>query len=116
MSNTETHFGKIKKLDLGGLTPEQWAHAKCVAKGDAGLMHYYNNFKEQLLDEHDCYKKYIFVRDEVWEIFDHEESDGDSDISMLTPNEDGSLSFVMQFYNGGTCLSECIEDAMLKII
>jgi hypothetical protein len=43
------------------------------------------------------------------------EIDADDGIYQLTPNEDGTLSFTMRFYNGGTCLSECIEEELLKL-
>jgi hypothetical protein len=33
----------------------------------------------------------------------------------MQKNEDGTITFVMQFYNGGTCLSECIEEELEKI-
>ena len=52
---------------------------------------------------------------EIWEAFDHTELDADDDIYQLTLNEDGTLSFVMRFYNGGTNLSECIEEEILKL-
>jgi hypothetical protein len=30
----------------------------------------------------------------------------------LTKNEDGTISFIGQFYNGGTCLDEMLEEAL----
>jgi hypothetical protein len=55
------------------------------------------------------------VNGEIWEAFDHIELDADDDIYQLTLNEDGTLSFTMRFYNGGTHLSECIEEELLKL-
>lgn len=37
------------------------------------------------------------------------------DISILTPNNDGTYSYIMQFYNGGACLSEMLEDGIKNI-
>jgi hypothetical protein len=33
----------------------------------------------------------------------------------MLPNEDGTITFIQQFYNGGTCLSEVIEEGIRKI-
>jgi hypothetical protein len=58
---------------------------------------------------------YFFVEDEIWEAFDHVKLDGDDDIYQITQNEDGTLSFIMRFYNGGTCLTECIEEEIIEL-
>ena len=30
----------------------------------------------------------------------------------VSKNEDGTFDFIAQFYNGGTCLEECLEDEL----
>ena len=74
----------------------------------------YNSWQETLLYHLDFYEKYFFVNGEIWESFGHKEMNGD-DIYEIEPNEDGTLSFTMQFYNGGTCLSECIEEGLERL-
>jgi uncharacterized protein with von Willebrand factor type A (vWA) domain len=37
------------------------------------------------------------------------------DLYEMEPNTDGTVSFTMRFYNGGTCLSECIEEGLEKL-
>ena len=113
MSHTETHIGKLRKVDLKGLTIEQWAKAKCREKAITDLEHY-DTWKEALLDSGKFYT-YFFVNDDVYEKFEHIEIEEGDDIDVLTPNNDGTYSFVMQFYNGGTYLGEMIEDALKKL-
>ena len=114
MSYTETHIGKLRKVDLKGLTVEQWAEAKCREKGITELESYHDNWKEEFLDS-GKYNTYFFNGDDVYETFDHVEIEEGNDIDILTPNNDGTYNFVMQFSNGGTCLSEMIEEALEKL-
>lgn len=108
MSYTESHVGKIKKVDLEGLTIEEWAKEVATAYG-MEFKEYYDSYKELVLDE--LYSRYIIVEEEVYEIIEDREFT-EEDISELTPEGDGVFSFVMQFYNGGTCLTEMLEDAI----
>ena len=39
----------------------------------------------------------------------------EDDIFKFWKNDDGSISFVAEFYNGGTCLSEIIEEGIKSI-
>jgi hypothetical protein len=113
MSNTETHIGKLRKVDFQGKPREEWCQEKCQELEITEIASYNNSWEEQLRD--DAYEKYFFVNDGIWEVFDHVSKDDYDDIYQITPNSDGTLSFVMQFYNGGTCLSECIEEELEKL-
>lgn len=42
------------------------------------------------------------------------ESDGW--IQELIPNKDGDYTYIMEFYNGGTCLEEMLEESIKEII
>jgi hypothetical protein len=112
MSHTETHFGKLRKVNLGEQTIEQWCESKCRENGTNEIESYHDNWVEQFRD--DYYKKYFIVKDEIWEAYDHIESDRE-DVDVMIPQPDGSIMFVMQFYNGGTCLSEMIEEGLERI-
>lgn len=99
MSQTELHIGKLRKVEL-----EQ----------NQSLEDFYKEKLKNIgIDE--FYEKYFVINNVIWEIFDHEEKDDSDDIYELKPNEDGTLSFIMKFYNGGTCLSECIEEELKKL-
>ena len=110
MSQTETHFGKLRKVEIPqGQTLEQWCREKCEVEGYPEIATYNDNWLEQFRDV--FHEKYFFVGNEIWEAFDHHETE-DDDIYHLQENEDGTLTFIMQFYNGGTCLTECIEESL----
>jgi hypothetical protein len=113
MSQTETHIGKLRKVDFQGKTREEWCEIKCREIGKNEIASYNDNWTEELRDL--GYEKYFFVNDDIWEAFDHISKDDSDDIYEITPNSDGTLSFVMQFYNGGTCLTECIEEELEKL-
>ncbi len=111
MSKTETHFGKLRKVELS-TTIEEWCKQKCNERGITELPSYMSSWEEEFRDT--FYKKFFITEDDVWEAIEHvEESDGDIDV--MIPNEDGTITFVMQFYNGGTCLSEMIEDGLARL-
>lgn len=113
MSEMERHIGKIKKVDLNNYTVEGWCEQKCKALG-IELGTYYKTYKEALLS--DPYPSVMVeVNGNLWEVIEDKEEDDTSDISILTPNTDGSYNYIMQFYNGGTCLSEMLEDGIKNI-
>lgn len=112
MSHTETHIGKLRKVPLKeNQTIEQWCEEKCK---ELNINFNYGSWEKTLLYNFSD-DKYFIIDDTIWEVFDHTEVENNDDIDIMTLNEDGTLSFVMQFYNGGTCLSECIEDGIKRI-
>ena len=116
MSEMEAHVGKLRKIRRNeGQSVEDWCREKCEDKGVPSMLpELYDSWKETLLYHLDFYEKLFFVNDEIWEVFDHIDLD-DDDIYEMRPNPDGTISFVMRFYNGGTCLSECIEEGLEKL-
>jgi len=112
MSYTETHIGKLQKVDLAGKTIEEWAKEECIKQDIKELSSYNDTWIEELRDRD--YRKYFLVDGEIWEAIEHQELE-DDDIYQLTPNSDGTISFTMRFYNGGTCLSECIEEGLEQL-
>ena len=114
MSQTETHFGKLRKVVINeGYNVEDWCREKCTDAGYTEIASYNENWLEQLRDV--FYEKYFVVDGEIWEAFEHIENDGFDDIDIMIPNEDGTITFIQQFYNGGTCLSEVIEEGLEKL-
>lgn len=111
MSQTELHFGKLRKITING-SFEEWAKNKCELE-NIEKTSYNDTWVEQLSDS--FYNKYFFVKNQLWEVFDHVEKDEYEDIYEIASNPDGTYSFIMKFYNGGTCLSECIEEELNKL-
>lgn len=113
MSQNEFHSGKLKKLDLEGKTLEEWCEAKCKEK-EIEKRSWHDSWEEAMRDEGS--EVYIIVDDEVYEVIDHYEADDDDPYFIrMTPQEDGTIAFVTQFYNGGTCFSECMEDGIKEL-
>jgi hypothetical protein len=112
MSQTETHFGKLRIVVIDeGDTIEDWCREKCEEEGMNELDSYYDNWLKQFRSEV-IQKKYFIVGDEIWEVIEHIKNDGFDDIDVMIPNEDGTITFVQQFYNGGTYLGEVIEEGI----
>lgn len=109
MSNTETHIGKLRRVELNGLELETWAEQKCkeLKLKNKG----YSSWAECLFDE--TYEKYFKINGEVWEAFDHRQFEED-DIDEFELQPDGTIVFMTQFYNGGTCLAEVVEEGIIR--
>ena len=114
MSRTELHIGKLRKIELKlDQSLEDFYKEKLKEIGITELRKYDNDWEDAFKDEFN--EKYFIVNNIIWEAFEHEEKDDSDDIYELKSNEDGTLSFIMKFYNGGTCLSECIEEELEKL-
>jgi hypothetical protein len=114
MSHTETHFGKLRKVEIPeNHLVEDWCREKCRDLGYTEMATYNSTWEEQLRCE--TYDKYFFADGEVWEAVEHIESEDGDDIDIMVKNPDGTITFVQQFYNGGTCLSEVIEEGLAKL-
>jgi hypothetical protein len=46
------------------------------------------------------------------EMLEHKEFGEDEYPLEVSKNEDGTFDFIAQFYNGGTCLEECLEEEL----
>lgn len=108
MSEMETHIGKMKRVKCDSI--EQKAGELMAFDGDRP--EYFQTNKQWLLCEKE---NFVVIGDTLWEIIEDKELDGDDDINHLTENEDGTISFVSRFYNGGTCLTEMLEEGIEKL-
>lgn len=114
MSQTETHFGKLRRVVFQeGQTLEDWCKAACNERGETEKLSYCKTWYEQLRQINDG--EFYFVKDEVWETIEDFSAEEGDDIYQMHLNEDGTVTYVMQFYNGGTCLSECLEESLAKL-
>lgn len=114
MSNMETHVGKLRKVQRNeGYSIEDWCREKCQDVGIPIVPETYDRWQETLKYYLDFNEKFFFVNDEIWEVFDHKELD--DDIYEMISYPDGTVSFTMRFYNGGTYLSECIEVGLRQL-
>lgn len=118
MSQTEFHTGKLKEVDMNGLSLEDYCRSKCNEAGITEIDTYPATWVEQFRDEFwygygNTKKVRFFIHGgKVYEVIDHKESESEDYFMNLTRNEDGTISFIGQFYNGGTCLDEMLEEAL----
>ena len=112
MSNYELHQGKIKKVETE-LSSEDFAKQEfIILTGKDTLPSYCDNFIEALQDES---KEFYFVKSKIYRI-ENNELDDDSDIFQYKELEDNSIEYTLRFYNGGTDLSEQIEEIINKVV
>lgn len=127
MSDYEKHIGKLKKVDLSEYNnstekffEEQYKSFTNLTEEEIkDAYHYAENYKyrrnsgpwEYLFFDtcynFDMYNKFYVVNGNIYETIEDKEVDDDA--SFLKDNGDGTYDYFMEFYNGGTCLSECIE-------
>ena len=50
------------------------------------------------------------------EMLEHKEFGEDEYPLEVSKNEDGTFDFIAQFYNGGTCLEECLEEELERLV
>ena len=134
MSDYEKHIGKLKKVDLSEYDnstekffEEQYRKlfAYLSERDIKEAYQYAENYKyrrnrgpwEYLFFEN-CYEfdmedKFYVVKGNVYETIEDKEVDDDA--SFFKDNGDGTYDYFMEFYNGGTCLSECIEYELEKL-
>ena len=111
MSDYESHSGKLRLVEAKeNETFEQQCKRLWIENGQDE-----SEYEEgELFSE--FYEKYFHVKGRVWEVFEHEEFGDDEDMfCRLHDNKDGTLSFHTRFYNGGTCMSEMVEDELEKV-
>lgn len=115
MSQTEFHTGRLYPVKLEGNLEET---CRAIAKrhgyelGENWQEEFRENFDEYEYKRKRVNEEYFIHGNRLYRVIDHEESDSEEYFMKLTRNENGSFSFIGQFYNGGTCFSEMLEEAL----
>jgi hypothetical protein len=116
MSSTEFHTGKLYPVKLQGSLEETCRIIASNRNLDLG-----EDWEERFIDSFDKYanrrrpdkEEYFIHRGRLYKVVDHSEVQDDEQCFMrLSRNPDSSISFIGQFYNGGTCFSEMLEEAL----
>lgn len=68
-----------------------------------------------ILHAPNLYEKYFYVKDIIYKVLECEEVDPYDDIQILKEDSRGGYYFEMKYYNGGTNLSEMIEESLEKL-
>lgn len=116
MSQTEFHTGKLYPVKI-----EKSLEETCRAIAARHNIELGEDWQEDFRDAFDEYKgkigsvqdeEYFIHGENLYRVIDHEESSDEEYFMKLNRNSDGSLSFIGQFHNGGTCFSEMLEEAL----
>lgn len=119
MSDYETIKGKIRKIDLQGMSAEEYAerivkergHDSEVAKGP----YFYETYLEFLKSYYDWEEgQYTTIGDDLYLIYDTCDLDSFDNHIIMTSIADDTYEFYTSFYNGGTCLTEVLEDEIIR--
>lgn len=110
MSTMEKHIGILVLLDK---LPNETLEMQCKRIGNFDKLEgYNNNFVEQFLDECNGYG-YILLGKEIYKLQDTEK-DYDESYCHIQKLDNKTFSYDSAFYNGGTCLTEMIEEEFSK--
>lgn len=117
MSRTEYHSGRMERVQIPeGKNLTDFCRGKLFDEGITEMPTYMDSWIEVFRDHFGGYNKdrdeYVIVGESVFKMIEHKETDDEDYFMNLTENSDGTISFHGQFYNGGTCFSEMIEEAI----
>lgn len=109
MSETVRFKGCLKEIkNPKKLSLEELCKEICMKHLLYELPQYDDNYQELLLEEK--YNQYIILDDKLFSIEELQEIDPYKDYCHIQKNSDGRYFFETQFYNGGACLSEMLEE------
>lgn len=57
-------------------------------------------------------EKYFVVAKVLYKVIELDEMEPEDAFIEMNKNDDGSISFITRYYNGGTCLSEMVEEGL----
>lgn len=110
MSDNEAHKGKLVPMILSGVSMEERAQSACELLGiEATGAH--ANWIDCLKDR--GYRK-AYIRGDIIYRIDNTELDAYG-FSEANKNGDGSIDYVMMYYNGGGSFDEVLDEAMKRL-
>ena len=116
MSDYEHQRGRIiKVVSEEGITLHQHCLNILEEKGikyDENYK-YYDNPEEQVGDE--LYEKYVILQGELYEYLELVDEDPYESFAHVEEGDNGEIRFHSRYYNGGTCLSEMLDEALGKL-
>lgn len=111
MSCYEAHRGVLKKVDTDNIRQYLFSltNNKTAFDEDYDIDEFiYNNSLEN---------KYIVLNNSLYEWLEHKcKYDEEDNFCDLKENQDKTISIHVQFYNGGTCLNEVLNDELDKLV
>ena len=111
MSSYETHRGILKKIDTDNVRQYLFD-----LTNDSKILDEDYDIDEFIYDN-SLQEKYIVLKNVLYEWLEHKcKYDEENDFCDLKENEDKTISVHAQFYNGGECLDEVLNDNWDKLV
>ena len=111
MSSYETHRGVLKKVDTDNVRQYLFdlTNDNKILNEDCNI--------EDFIYYNDLQDKYIVLKSGLYEWLKHEcKYDEEDDFCDLKENQDKTIFIHAQFYNGGQCLYEVLNDNWDKLV
>jgi hypothetical protein len=115
MSRTEFHTGRLYPVKIETNLEETCksiANRHGIELGEDWQEDFRDSFDEYTNKKRSQPEEYFIHGEKLYRVIDHAESFDEEYFMKLSRNSDGSISFIGQFYNGGTCFSEMLEEAL----
>lgn len=112
MSEVDHYSGKLIEIPkLKNETLDE--QCKRLLKVDK-LNKHYGTFQEMF--EEELYEEYKIHKNVIYKLEEKKYIDCSDDIFVAHKNNDGTIAFEVQYYNGGCCFSEALDYALNKLI
>lgn len=112
MSCYETHKGILRKVDTEGKSIQEFL--RNISLGEHEEFQFDEDYDiNDILYDLDLDDEYVYINDTLYKWYYHSQKfDEEENFCEVTPLEDGSIKIFAQFYNGGCCLEELLEDKL----
>ena len=105
MSQQETRIGKVRLVEK---LEDETLEEQCKRLlNDIPLNKWCDTYKEMIYD----YDNYAICNGNIYEIIKNKDYCGE-DIFIANKNKDGTISFTLNYYNGGCGFCEALEKAI----
>lgn len=115
MSRTEFHTGRLYPVKIKTNLEETCrsiANRHGIELGEDWQEDFIDSFDEYTDKKRSQPEEYFIHGEKLYRVIDHVESEDEDYFMKLSRNSDGSISFMGQFHNGGTCFSEMLEESL----
>lgn len=102
MSETKTYVGKLIPVYTEEIEEEIISRKLDIESDKPTVLDICEKFWED----------YIILGDVLYR---KEDTEIEGDIQSFRPDGNGGFDYIMQFYNGATCLDECLEEEFNKL-
>lgn len=110
MSQTETHKGRLVEFPRKNEETDKNYLQRLL--GEQFLIDRWQESVQDYIYENDLYTKLLYYKETLYKNEDHLELDEDVDIFIKT---DRGIEYFISFYNGGTCLTEMLEEGIDRV-